>query len=170
MLRIVITLLLLFFCTNLFAEEIKLSCKAKHNSKDVVLAEGVKEIIFEEDFFLDISNKKLFLLSVKQNWVLNDGTKKEVHKPIVYNELTTFNLIQYAESLSEKNNLSFGNVSINDDKYSLEQFMNLKTTKTPIKTITIINYLVDRTTLNIKKLLTTQDFTFPAINFNCVKI
>jgi len=170
MLRIFITLLLLFFSTNLLAEEIKLSCKAKHSSKDLVLEKGVKEIIFEEEFFLDISNKKLFWLSVKQNWVLNDGTKKEFHKPLVYNELTPFNLIQYTESHSRKNHLAFGNVYINDDTFSYEQFINFETIKIPIKTITIINYHVDITTLNIMKTIMTKDFNSPAINFNCVKI
>ena len=170
MLRIVITLFLLFFSTNLFAEEIKLSCKAKHSSKDLVLEEGVKEIIFEEDFLLDLSNKRLFWLSIKQNWVLNNGTKKEVHKPLVYNDLTPFNLIQYEESTSGKYFLSFGNVYINGEKYSLQQFYNLETVKIPIKKIEIYNYSVNKTTLNIMKQVRTKDFTLPAINFNCVKI
>ena len=43
--------------------------------------------------------------------------KKSFINPLVYNELTPFNLIQYTESHSRKNHLAFGNVYINDDTF-----------------------------------------------------
>ena len=80
-----------------------------------MIDDGIKEIEYKETLHLDLEEKALFWISIKQFYVFETGIKKEAHVPVVYDELTPSNLVMlYDES---ENSISFGNAYVgNSDR------------------------------------------------------
>ena len=169
-LRVFILILLIVFCPKIIqAEEIKLSCKGKHTSKEFQLGNNIKEIIYEEDLLYDASKKKLFWLNIRQFNTLNDGTTIEAHKPIVFKDLSPSNLIQFYDD--HQNSITFANAYLNNKLYSMDQFLKLDLTSMPSSTtLATYFYAIDKNTFNIDKQLQTESASLPMINFECSKI
>ncbi len=165
----IIILLVIFFPKIIQAEEIKLSCKGKHTSKNFSLGENIKEIIYEEDLLYKTSKKKLFWLNIRQFNTLNDGRTIEAHKPLVFKDLTSSNLIQFYDE--HENTVTFANAYLNSKLYSMDQFLKLDLTSMPTTTkLATYFYSINKKTFNINKQLQTESASLPMINFKCSKI
>ena len=165
----IIILLIIFYPKIIQAEEIKLSCKGKHNSKEFQLGKKIKEIIYEEDLLYDTSKKKLFWINIRQFNTLNDGTTIEAHKPLVFRDLTPSNLIQFYDE--NENTITFANAYLNNKLYSMKQFLKLDLSSVPSSTtLATYFYAIDKKTLDISKQLQTESASLPMINFRCIKI
>ena len=163
-LKILIIFFLLFSHSN--TEEIKLSCKGVHTSKNFPLGENIKEIKYEEDLLLDTTKKRLFWLNIRQFNTLDDGTIIEAHKPLVFKDLTPTNLIQFYDE--SENAIFFGNAYVNNKLYSMEQFMKLDLSSVPSSTtLATYSYGINKKTFNIDKQLQTESASLPIINFEC---
>ncbi|WP_440634903.1 hypothetical protein [Candidatus Pelagibacter sp. HIMB1746] len=164
---IILISILVFSYSN--AEEIKLSCKGVHTSKNFPLGENIKEIKYEEDLLLDTEKKRLFWINIRQSHILDDGTIIEAHKPLVFKDLTPTNLIQFYDE--NENVITFANAYLNKKLYSMEQFLKLDLKSMPSST-TLATYFygIDKKTFNIDKRLQTESASLPIINFTCEKI
>ena len=177
--RIIVFLLfslMMLFSLSSTAQEIKLNCKGFHTSKDLMIDDGIREIEYEETLHLNLEDKALFWLSIKQFYVFETGIKKEAHTPVVYEKLSPSNLVMlYDES---ENNISFGNAYVDGKLYSMEQFLPMKSLANNIR---VYNYFVKKDSLKnpnevkINKLITigglqSETAALPEINFTCEKI
>ena len=166
--KITIIFISFLLLNNSTAEEIKLSCKGNHTSKNFSLGENIKEITYEEDLLLDTVKKRLFWLNIRQFHILNDGRTIEAHKPLVFKDLTPSNLIQFYDE--NENAITFGNAYLNKKLYSMEQFLKLDLSSVPSST-TLATYFygIDKKTFDINKQLQTESASLPVINFKCIR-
>ena len=162
----------IFFSLSSTAQELRINCKGFHTAKDLIIDDGMKEIEYEEKLHLDLEEKALFWLSIKQYYVFETGIKKEAHSPVVYEKLSPTNLIML--DLDGEKVISFGNAYLDGKLYSMEQFLSMGSPKANI--FRSYNYYVNKDSLNypnsikITKLMHTETTKLPEINFMCKKI
>ena len=167
--KFIIILGIIFFSNIVQAEEIHLECKGIHTANEFKLGENIKEIIYEESLVLNIKDKKLFWLTIKQHNILNNGTTIEAHKPLVFNELTPSNLIQFYDE--NQYSINFANAYLNNKLYSMKQFLKLDLSSMPSSTeLATFFYAIDKQTFDIDKQLQTENASLPMINFKCKTI
>tara|TARA_B100001027_G_scaffold7648_1_gene4849 strand:+ start:498 stop:1013 length:516 start_codon:yes stop_codon:yes gene_type:complete len=168
--RILFILALCLFTYSSQAEEISLLCKSKVTSDEQTLAEGLRELHHEELLYLDTSQNKLYILSMKQNWFLEDGTKKEAHKPITYEELSSDNLIDFWEGGSSQNIYSFGWAIVNNKKYNLDNFLKLSSEVPENAKISSYMYMINTKDFNLKKIIQSNQGALPEITYKCKRM
>lgn len=168
--RILFILALGLFTYSSQAEEISLLCKSKVTSDEQTLAEGLRELHHEELLYLDTSQNKLYILSMKQNWFLEDGTKKEAHKPITYEELSSDNLIDFWEGGSSQNIYSFGWAIVNNKKYNLDNFLKLSSEVPENAKISSYMYMINTKDFNLKKIIQSNQGALPEITYKCKRM
>ena len=168
--RILFILALCLFTYSSQAEEISLLCKSKVTSDEQTLAEGLRELHHEELLYLDTSQNKLYILSMKQNWFLEDGTKKEAHKPITYEELSSDNLIDFWEGGSSQNIYSFGWAIVNNKKYNLDNFLKLSSEVPKNAKISSYMYMINTKDFNLKKIIQSNQGALPEITYKCKRM
>ena len=173
--RIIVFLLfslMMLFSLSSTAQEIKLNCKGFHTSKDLMIDDGIREIEYEETLHLNLEDKALFWLSIKQFYVFETGIKKEAHTPVVYEKLSPSNLVML--DLDSENVISFGNAYLDRKLYSMEQFLSMESPMA--KNFRSYNYYINKDSLNnsksikINKLMGMENAVLPEINFTCEKI
>lgn len=173
--RIIVFLLfslMMLFSLSSTAQEIKLNCKGFHTSKDLMIDDGIREIEYEETLHLNLEDKALFWLSIKQFYVFETGIKKEAHTPVVYEKLSPSNLVML--DLDSENVISFGNAYLDGKLYSMEQFLSMGSPMA--KNFRSYNYYINKDSLNnsksikINKLMGMENAVLPEINFTCEKI
>lgn len=164
--------LMIFSSVSSSAQEMKFNCKGFHTSKNLVIDDGIKKIEYEEKLYLDLEEKALFWLSIKQFYVFETGIKKEAHEPVVYDKLSPTNLIML--DLDTEKVISFGNAYLDGNLYSMEQFLSMGSPKA--NNFRSYNYYVnkdslkDLSSIKIDKLKHTETTKLPEINFTCEKI
>ena len=173
--RIIVFLLfslMMLFSLSSTAQEIKLNCKGFHTSKDLMIDDGIKEIEYEETLHLNLEDKALFWLSIKQFYVFETGIKKEAHTPVIYEKLSPSNLVML--DLDSENVISFGNAYLDGKLYSMEQFLSMGSPMA--KNFRSYNYYINKDSLNnpksikINKLMGMENAVLPEISFTCEKI
>ena len=163
MLRIVITLLLLFFSTNLFAEKIKIDCK-NFNDRE---KSGVKyKKVEEETFVLDTENKKLYLVSMKLYNIWSNGEIQNSYNSVFDNFDIGLPVIFIRE---DANKYHFG-IAIIDGV--IERIDTVSTLNSSEKIEMIFSYHIKKQNLNVSKVLyitNGKDFgsPFPPIANEC---
>tara|TARA_B100000214_G_scaffold366983_1_gene336593 strand:+ start:1086 stop:1601 length:516 start_codon:yes stop_codon:yes gene_type:complete len=168
--RILFILVVSLFSYSSYAEEISLLCKSKVTSEEQTLAEGLRELHYEELLYLDTSQNKLYILTMKQNWVLEDGTKKEAHKPIIYEDLSSYNSIEFWKGGSSQKTYSFGWAMINDKRYNLDNFLKLDT-KVPANTKVITSiYMINKEDFSLTKHMQIDQVELPEIKHKCKRM
>ena len=107
---------------------------------------------------------------MKQNWFLEDGTKKEAHKPITYEELSSDNLIDFWEGGSSQNIYSFGWAIVNNKKYNLDNFLKLSSEVPENAKISSYMYMINTKDFNLKKIIQSNQGALPEITYKCKRM
>ena len=167
--KILFILAVSLFTHSSHAEEISLLCKSKVTSDEQTLAEGLRELHHEELLYLDTSQNKLYILSMKQNWFSDDGTKKEAHKPITYEELSSDNLVNFWEGGSRQNIYTFGWGTVNNKKYNLDKFLKLSSVPENAE-VSSYMYMINTKDFNLTKILVSSQGALPEIKYKCKRM
>ena len=106
---------------------------------------------------------------MKQNWFLEDGTKKEAHKPITYEELSSDNLVNFWEGGSRQNIYTFGWGTVNNKKYNLDKFLKLSSVPENAE-VSSYMYMINTKDFNLTKIIVSSQGALPEIKYKCKRM
>tara|TARA_Y100000766_G_C18661728_1_gene485514 strand:+ start:113 stop:640 length:528 start_codon:yes stop_codon:yes gene_type:complete len=168
----ILTVSLFTFSSN--AEEIGLFCKTKITLDEIpsLARAGIKEVYYEKLLYFDKRQKTLHYLSVKENLILEDGTKKKGEN-IIYSNISQENSIPFWKNLNQ-NIYKFGYAIVDENFYNLKTYVemidqgqiNLSARR---RSYQYVIYLED---LILKEFSadTQLEESIPAIVYNCKKM
>lgn len=173
--KILLILAFSLFTYSSNAEEIGLFCKVKITSDEIPsLAEsGIKEVYYEKLWLLDTDQNKLHFLSIKENLLLEDGTKKK-GKHLTYTNVSDSNTIDFWEYGHNQRIYKFGYAIIDDKYYTIKNYFELFDEEEINSNAKIMSHLytIDIENLIIKEFVQNNQIkvTIPPAIYKCKKM
>ena len=160
----IFTIYFLFHSSYLFSDEIYLNCSSINKTNK----NGIIEYIDQDEFIIDLDNKKLFWVKSFELKKLENGSIKQTRDPIFFTYFQDAKGLPVLFEREFEDYLQFVNVHIDGKIFSFKEFMNYDALKGK-NLETLYSFSIYKNLKKISKVIfdTKTGKPFPQINYEC---